>query len=440
LDNAQSSELLIVFANGTAGTVDPFYNTTAFHSVQTSSIPANPKLSLVVDMMTGTYPNILDRRGLITASSLNGSVVHTPFNSSQVPTYLYTGIPQPIIQLLTYRTNGTVLLIIVQSGTTTSGLGPTTGQLAIFDLGAGTFIFSSQVSPVAATILPDLNLIDWLIVAQGDGAIVKYNLATIRYFYSPPFIIVPPDYLHSLSEILSLHSNWKPVIGLNGTQILPVLVAVSKSGEITALTSGSSHWETLLRPSDLEDPTAKIVDVHFVQLSLDDYIQYGVPAYQLQVILDDGHVLVRGDTTDLFTSGSPTLTSDLLSVKQYDYVNGVTSRQIRGEESAQVGTLSFSEICSLIQMNAEIYIELGSASTGETIKFRVVGYETSSNPSRTDVQNVILLPQVNATQKAIRFSFWTPQEISQGFDTLLDYIDVGLDIFDFVWTVTSLFL
>lgn len=436
LDNAQSSEVLVQCQNGVSVVVNPFYTTTASGVIQNSpSFTPVPKQNQVVDLMTGVYPYILDQRGFLTASAL-GTVYFTPFNTTQPTITIASPVVQLIAQTLTYRANGTLWIILAQSSATGS---TPAGYLTIYDMVTKTVILSTQTSPVALTILPDLELNDWLVVAQANGAIVKYNLATIKI--SPtPLTIVPPDSLHTFSDILSIHSNWMPVNGFNGTQILPVLIVVSKSGEITTLPSGSSHWETLLSPTDLEDPNAKIVDLHFVQLSFDNYIDYGVPAYQMQVTLDNGHVLAQLYASTLFTSGSPSLTSGLISVRQYDYAQGSESRQIRGEASTQVGILSFNEICSLIQMNAEIVIQLFSAKTGESIELRIVGYEISSDPSRTDVQNVILLPQLNTTQQAIGWEFWTPEEISQGFDTLLAYYDVGKQIFDFVWTLTSLFL
>ena len=172
---------------------------------------------------------------------------------------------------------------------------------------------------------------------------------------------------------------------------------------------------------------------------------YDNPIYSPMIILDDGHVLIEEGLTSLFTNGVPSVGKERFSVYQEDYSSQMTARRAEGEAfdgdgSVQVKTLSYLELCSLINMNTEIYIQLVSPSTGQSLEFRVVGYETDSHPARLDMQNVILVPNLNSTMTTMGISLWTPQEISQGFDTLLQYVDVGLNILDFAWTVTSLFL
>lgn len=452
LDSTQSSQILLFFTDGTAAVVDPFFNTSSqtilhwFHSGFTSDMPKN---CIITDITTGDYPN-LSRRELLMVTYAGGSshwdfldsIFHpSSFSQGQID---LPALPLDVslisVESLIYRINGTSWFITAQNIMSPTPYGiPLAGSLIISDLIAFTIPFQIQSSPTAMTILSDLELIDWLVVAQGDGAIMKYNLATIGN-NPQPFIILPSDPLYSASNILSLHSNWMLVDGVNGTQILPVLIVVSKSGKITILPSGSSKWQTILSPNDLKDPSAKIVDVHFVRLSIDDFIIPGIPAYKLQVVLDDGHVLVQEDTKVMFTSGSPTLTDQRYTVRQYDYLNGITSRQLKDQNYVQTGTLSFNQICSLIQMNAEIHVHLLSASTQQTLQLRIVGYETNSDPLKQNLQNVILIPQVNdSLSRGIGLSFWTNQEISQEFEVLFNYIDAGLGIVDFVWTGTYLF-
>lgn len=107
-------------------------------------------------------------------------------------------------------------------------------------------------------------------------------------------------------------------------------------------------------PADFDDRNATIVSANVVTRSYD---VLGCPVYSFLVVLNDGHMLISENIDYGFTTSLPSLGSERYVVKQ-NYSRGLASRRETGEgEAVIVSTLSVNEICSLINMNTEIYIE-----------------------------------------------------------------------------------
>jgi hypothetical protein len=427
-NSVEGTDLLLITKEGSVFQVDPVYRVsrTIFDNSGTSGSVTS---SIIVNRNQISYLWLGFSDGVLFEVNIRtGELVEfwAPWDS-------------PITQMLTYQFQGTTWMIVAQregqSGTV-SIIDPTTDDPVIP-------LKTFNIVPIAMTIMPDLQLIDWLVIATAQGEIVKYDLDIDTFSQPLSFNIFAGDQLSDEQQIFSLQTNWmNNFVGSSGRRTLPVLLAMSKLGSISMLSAASSEWVNLVDPADLDDRNATIMSGTIVTSSFDIF---GSPTYNYLLALDDGHILISEDLDTGFTTGLPSIGSERFIKKQESYLNGQPSKREAGE-NAPVDlprAVSFTELVSLINMDKEVHITLTSSSSDETLEFRVVGYEIESNPFRQDNQNVILLPLSSSgagISEGVGFSFWSPEEISQGFDTLVKYVDVGMKIFDFVWTATSIFL
>ena len=253
--------VLYITTNGSILEIDPAYgaNTVVYKGIAAA---AKVTTSLVWDFTTGIYPNQKKYYGVVTGFA-DGSTLFSslgnPAYSFNIPLSPYTG---PVAQLLIYRNNGTNWLLNLQTGSSNGGV-------SVFDVLQPTYLIAniSINSATVMTILPDLELVDWLVVATSTGAIYKTPLKTILQGASWQ-LVSTPGLLNPSNAIADLQTVWINT-GDADFSITPALLAINAFGSASVLPVTSSVWQVVAEPAVLMDPYAKIIKVQLMISSYD---------------------------------------------------------------------------------------------------------------------------------------------------------------------------